>query len=630
MPSVHPDRSLIALVLGFIVLIGVVGATIWLYTSQQRSVEWVNHTLRVESQLSTILSRVQDAETGQRGFMLTGLDDFLAPHRLAVAHIKGDLDTLMQVVADNPEQRKAAVVLRQKVNRRIASLDIGITRKRRGVIIAPEGFRPGLVLMGDIRQHIAAMKAREQELLAVRTRNAQRLNVLVSAALTTSTALIILFGLAALLNARRRLEDTVATGEALAHSNRRLRTEAEERQTAEAQLRQIQKMETIGQLTGGIAHDFNNMLAIVIGSLEIARRRLGANVEPRAAQNLDNALDGAQRAAQLTSRLLAFSRQQPLDPQSLDANRLVGGMSEMLRRTMGDQLRMETVLAGGLWHCFADPGQLENAIVNLCVNARDAMPDGGRLTIETTNAFLDDAYAAAHAEVAAGQYVMISVSDTGTGMPRDIAERAFDPFFTTKGVGKGTGLGLSQVFGFVKQSHGHVKIYSEPGEGTTIKLYLPRHYGATAENDDSAAELVIFGSDLPHAIDKEIILVVEDEERVRHVSVDALRDLGYIVVQASDAQHALEVLALQPRIDLLFTDIVMPDMNGRKLADLARVDRPELKVLYTTGYTRNAIVHNGMLDPGVAFLAKPFTLSQLAHKIRQVLDNPQEELVAQG
>jgi CheY-like chemotaxis protein len=293
-------------------------------------------------------------------------------------------------------------------------------------------------------------------------------------------------------------------------------------------------------------------------------------------------------------------------------------MSELLRRTIGEHLRVETVLAGGLWRTFADPTQLENAIVNLCVNARDAMPGGGKLTIETTNAHLDDTYAAQHDEVAPGQYVMISVTDTGTGMPPEVVERAFDPFYTTKGVGRGTGLGLSQVHGFVKQSRGHVKIYSEPGVGTTIKIYLPRHAGEEDVADSHTRPV----GELPHARDGEIVLVVEDDERVRHLSVDALRELGYTVVQASDAAQAMTVLTLQPRVDLLFTDVVMPDLDGRRLADRARAERPNLKVLYTTGYTRNAIVHNGMLDADVAFLAKPFTIEQLALKVRQVLDAP--------
>ncbi len=285
--------------------------------------------------------------------------------------------------------------------------------------------------------------------------------------------------------ARRRANAADAARAALQISNERLLAEAASRATVEAQVRQMQKMESIGQLTGGIAHDFNNMLAIVIGSLDLARRRLRSDPD-RAAENIESALQGADRAAQLTARLLAFSRQQPLAPRALDINRLVGSMSEMLRRTLGEAVRFETVLAGGLWPAFVDAAQLENALVNLAVNARDAMAEGGRLTVETNNGHLDDAYAAAHSEVVAGQYVMISVTDTGCGMPPHVIERAFDPFFTTKSVGKGTGMGLSQVFGFVKQSGGHVKIYSEVGVGTTVKLYLRRHFGE-AELDGAGA-----------------------------------------------------------------------------------------------------------------------------------------------
>ena len=291
-------------------------------------------------------------------------------------------------------------------------------------------------------------------------------------------------------------------------------------------------------------------------------------------------------------------------------------MSELLRRTLGEQIAVETVLAGGLWRTYADAGQLENAILNLAVNARDAMGGGGKLTIETNNAHLDDEYARARSEVEPGQYVLICVTDTGDGMTPEVIGRAFDPFFTTKEVGKGTGLGLSQVFGFVKQSGGHIAIYSEPGQGTTIKLYLPRFAGAIPANEERAAAPLV----LPEGRPDEIILVVEDEQRVRHFSVDALRELGYTAISAGDGREALRLLEEQPTISLLFTDVVMPEMNGRRLADEARAKRPDLKILYTTGYTRNAVVHNGMLDAGVAFLPKPFTIAQLAIKVREVLD----------
>jgi CheY-like chemotaxis protein len=300
----------------------------------------------------------------------------------------------------------------------------------------------------------------------------------------------------------------------------------------------------------------------------------------------------------------------------MDVNKLVAGMSELLRRTIGENLRVETVLAGGLWRAYADAGQLENAILNLCVNARDAMPAGGRLTIETSNAHLDDAYASDNSDVQAGQYTMVSVSDTGEGMPASVVERAFDPFYTTKGVGKGTGLGLSQVHGYVRQSGGHVKIYSETGVGTTVKIYLPRSFAV----EDAVEVVKPVQAETPRAQGDEVILVVEDDERVRQLSVETLRELGYTVVQASDGAQALVILTVQPRIDLLFTDIVMPDMNGRRLADEARVMRPDLRVLYTTGYTRDAIVHNGVLDPNVTFVPKPFTIDQLAVKVRKMLD----------
>lgn len=618
MHRLRPDQSLMILALSVLVVLTAVGGTVWLYRSQQTSIGWVNHTLRVEGRLSDMVARVQDAETSQRGFMLTHEPAFLVPYQEAVRRWRTDLGALREGVSDNPTQAADVDRLGGLVERRFVLLQEGIEDAQARRPITPDYFRPGLIVSTQIRSIIATMKVREEGLLAHRSADAARLATWVSIGLAVSSALVIMLGVMALMSARRRLQEVVASRAALNEVNLALLAEAEDRQAAETQLRQMQKMESIGQLTGGIAHDFNNMLAIVIGSLDMAKRRLTENVDPRVASGIENAAEGAQRAAQLTARLLAFSRQQPLDPQPLDTNKLVGGMSELLRRTIGETIRVETVLAGGLWRTNIDAGQLESAILNLCVNARDAMPDGGHLTVETANGHLDDAYAARHNEVTAGQYVTVSVTDTGTGMPPEVVDRAFDPFFTTKGVGKGTGLGLSQVFGFVKQSQGHVKIYSEPGQGTTIKIYLPRYYG---EDREAAAYVSPDAATLPQAQGDEIVLVVEDEDSVRHMSVDALRELGYTVVQASDAAQALSVMTIQPRIDLLFTDIVMPDMNGKLLSDRARIERPDLKVLFTTGYTRNAIVHNGTLDAGVAFLAKPFTLDQLAFKVREVLDD---------
>jgi PAS domain S-box-containing protein len=388
------------------------------------------------------------------------------------------------------------------------------------------------------------------------------------------------------------------------------RREQELEKTQEA-LRQSQKMEAVGQLTGGIAHDFNNMLAVIIGGLNLIERRL-AKDEP-VGDLIAATQDGARRAADLTHRLLAFSRQLPLDPKTVDVAGMVKSMSEILNRTLGERIHLETILAAGLWKARTDASQLENALLNLALNARDAMPEGGRLTIETSNAHLDDGYAREYEEVAAGQYVLVAVSDTGEGIAPEMLDKVFEPFFTTKGVGKGTGLGLSQVFGYVKQSGGHIKIYSELAQGTTVKIYLPRAF------DDHAAQRTVPRSQTPGGTPREVILLVEDEERMREITAAGLRELGYTVLHTSTGQQALEMLRLYPQIVLLFSDIVMPEMNGRELADEAVKIRPDLKVIFATGYTRNAVVHNGVLDPGVNFLSKPFTLDQLGRKVREVL-----------
>lgn len=326
------------------------------------------------------------------------------------------------------------------------------------------------------------------------------------------------------------------------------------------------------------------------------------------------AIDGAQRAAGLTQRLLAFSRQQPLAPVTLDGNKMISGMADLLARTLGETISLETVLAAGLWRVRADPGQLENAVLNLCVNGRDAMPDGGKLTLETANSYVDEVAAKAYS-IPSGQYVMIAVADNGVGMSADVIAKAFDPFFTTKGVGKGTGLGLSQVYGFVRQSGGHVKIYSEIGVGTTVKIYLPRHLGEAGPEFVRRVPMASY-----RGRTNEVILVVEDEDRVRGVSVEALRELGYTVVSAANPHEALKLLDGGLSVALLFTDVVMPSMSGRELAVQARDRIPGLKVLYTTGYTRNAIIHNGILDPGTNLLPKPFSIDELATKVREVLD----------
>jgi PAS domain S-box-containing protein len=388
---------------------------------------------------------------------------------------------------------------------------------------------------------------------------------------------------------------------------------------ARERLLQWQKMEAIGQLTGGVAHDFNNLLTIVIGNLETAQRHLGAlsgGAASRLKRALDNAMRGAQRAAVLTQRLLAFSRQQPLDPKPLDLNKFIAAEVEFLQRSLGETIEVEAVGSAGLWPVEVDAHQLEAAMLNLAVNARDAMPNGGKLTIETSNAFLDQDYCSANPEVIPGQYVMIAVSDNGAGMTQNVVERAFEPFFSTKSAGQGTGLGLSQVYGFIKQSKGHIKIYSEVGEGTSVKIYLPRLLQDIDRRDEEQqpAEAV-------EGPGHETILVVEDDRDVRAYLVELLRDLNYRVLSAHDAVSALGLIENgEIRIDLLLTDVVLPGMNGRQLAEQAKNRRPHLQVLFTTGYSRNAIVHQGRLDPGVAMIQKPITQESLAARIRDLLD----------
>ena len=408
-----------------------------------------------------------------------------------------------------------------------------------------------------------------------------------------------------------------------AHLLRNLQEEASKREIAEASLRQAQKMEAIGQLTGGIAHDFNNLLTVILGNLDTIRRRLAnepADASAPLARPLEGAMQGARSAAKLTHRLLAFSRLQPLDPVPLDLNKTIASISDLLMRTVGSPITVETVLAGGLWLTMADANQLENVLVNLAINAKDAMPEGGKITIETANGYLDDAYAASFGDVTPGQYVVLSVTDTGTGIAPEVLERVFEPFFTTKQSGMGTGLGLSMVHGFVKQSGGHVRIYSEAGMGTSVKVYLPR---LPQEAAMAAAPKALDPDPKPLAAAKagETVLIVEDNDGVLEFACTALEDLGYRVLLARDGPEALAQLESEERIDLLFTDVVMTmDMTGRQLADHARGMRPSLPVLFTTGYSRNAIFHQGRLDANVNLLSKPYTQAELARKVRAVLD----------
>ncbi len=410
----------------------------------------------------------------------------------------------------------------------------------------------------------------------------------------------------------RTLSWTAVPGEDHLHAVGRDVTEQRELEEA---FRQAQKMEAVGQLTGGIAHDFNNLLTGIVGSLDLLSTRLAQGRTDVAERYITAALTSAQRAAALTHRLLAFARRQPLDPRPVDANALVASLEDLVRRTLGETVALETRLADGLWPTLCDANQLESAILNLAINARDAMPDGGRLAIETRNVELDGIFAAAHADVTPGPYIRLAVTDTGTGMPPEVVRRAFDPFFTTKPIGQGTGLGLSMIYGFARQSGGHAIIASEVGRGTTVALFLPRHAGPPAEAEapspDPAAR--------PVAGSGETVLVVEDEPAVRSLIVDVLRDLGYRALEAGDGPSGLAALRAASRIDLLVTDVGLPGLNGRQLADAAREHRPALKVLFITGYAENAATA-GFLAPGMQMITKPFPIDLLARRIRAMIE----------
>ena len=582
--------------------------------ANQSAVDWISHTSQVQASLSALSNASVDALQAERMFLITRSEDQIVIRTGHLKRLMQALESTAQLVDDNRDQLQLVNELRTLIATRSATGQLLIDAHRAAVgvgeMIDPVTLR-GHAELALLRAKIRDIETHEAKILEIRTKTA----AFYLEALGITLGLGILVVATALWFWWRQSQYAIRI---LAESNSKLTESLLERSRIDDQIRHMQKMESIGQLTGGLAHDFNNMLAIVSASLTLAQKRLlkgTTNIAPL----LNGALDGAQRAATLTNRLLAFSRLQPLAPETLNINRIIGGMSDMITRTIGDAVCVETVLAGGLWTTLVDVSQLENALLNLCVNARDAMPNGGSLTIETGNAHLDETYVRQTPELKAGQYVLIAVTDTGTGMTPEIIARAFDPFFTTKDVGKGSGMGLSQVFGFVKQSGGHLKIYSEVGQGTTIKIYLSRSFESESAGQVASKLQLAETRGMPHGNPRQIILVVEDEVGVRALTVMALRELGYTVIHAADADTALQQLDKHADINLLFTDIVMPGMNGRKLADEAVRRQPDLKVLFTTGFTRNAVVHGGVLDAGVNFIAKPFTIEQLAAKVSNVV-----------
>jgi signal transduction histidine kinase/DNA-binding response OmpR family regulator len=702
---------LLAAVPLFLVLAGAAYLTVSFAQNERTEQGWVVHTYQVIDSLRALLSDAADAETGQRGYLLTHKQSYLSPYRAAQGRIAHDLDTFDALTKDNPDQQRRAVALRGLIQHRLTILDKGIAASGLATPVPPALMTildQGTQVMITLRLLVDGGLGTEKVLLQQRidARRAVENAEITSAILAGLLALAVLLGAAALLvrnntrlvvseairrrqaailqatldnirdgvlvfdetdrvaafnnvffrlmdfperlaaigatldafkdfdasNARRTFSDVAVTAASESRYERFLRGERDldvyrasvpgtgflvaaadvsARVRAEAAMRQAQKMEAVGHLTGGVAHDFNNLLQIISANLDLAVADARAN--PKTAERLQNAISAVERGSRLTGQLLAFARRQALDPRSTNLGRLLNDMTDLLRRTLGERVEVESIVSGGLWNTLVDPTQVENAILNLAINARDAMPDGGKLTIEVANAYLDDTYAAQHAEVNAGQYVMLGVSDTGFGMSAEIVARVFDPFFTTKPEGKGTGLGLSQVYGFVKQSGGHVKVYSEPGQGTTVKIYLPRTRKPQEGLGPVTTSTVVGGH--------ETILVVEDDAGVRAAVVDILSDLGYSVLKAESADQGLAVISSGARIDLLFTDVVMPGpINTREFARRAQEMRPGLKVLFTSGYTQNAIVHNGRLDDDAYLLSKPYRKDDLARKLRSLLD----------
>jgi signal transduction histidine kinase len=617
------SRTIILVGVG-LVAAAVLGVAILVVRSSEADF-WLAHTIKVQQAGEALLSEIQLAESAKRGYLLTRDSDYLNEFNQASGAIPRLFEDLNGLVTEGTEQRSRLDVLRPTIDAKLAEMDDTLALDQQGLREESlDTIRSARAegLSKSIRQGLFEFLGSERKLLEQRQEQASKLRrwlaVLIGVALLTALLLTAILAVAT----RRAVADLVAR-------TRELEEESQRRQEAEHSLHQVQKMEAVGQLSGGIAHDFNNLLTIIMGNLDTIKRRIAdwpksSGGEQKQVAKLEKPVDaamyGARSAAQLTQRLLAFSRRQALEPKRVDPNRLVADMLDLLKRSLGEQISVETVLGAGLWPTFADPNQLENALLNLALNARAAMPEGGCLTIETANAYLDDAYARRFGDIEPGQYVVLCVTDTGTGIPLNVIEHVFEPFFSTKPAGEGSGLGLSMVHGFVKQSGGHVRIYSEEGHGTTVKIYLPRMSSAEEKAASPAAKEET-PPPPPRAEPQETILLVEDNDGVREYAASVLHGLGYAVLEAGDTAAAIEILGKRPPIDLLFTDVVLPGgLNGRTLADEVRRKYPGLPVLFTTGYTRNAIVHQGRLDADVELLNKPYTEQDLARKIRQMLD----------
>jgi signal transduction histidine kinase len=617
-------NSRIIILVGFgLLAIATLALIIGLFRSREADIG-VEHTFQVQQTAQAFMISTRDAEGAVRSYLLSSDEKDIGEFEPSLAETASQLKSLGRLTADNAIQQNRVQVLDSLIQAKSEEL-------RNCIALAKSGQHDAalaLINAPDDRQTLTKIRAVIEEVLDTERNLLKDRQTQAAGSRYVLAALIGLALLTATVLASILAVSTRTAIQGLLQRTAELEKESKLRQEAEATLHQALKMEAVGQLTGGIAHDFNNLLTIIIGNLDTVRRALAHAGNPGTVDELrakltkpvESALKGANSAAQLTQRLLAFSRRQALEPAKVDLNRLVSDMIEILRRTLAEDVSIETVLGAGLWPTFIDAHQVENVLLNLALNAKAAMPKGGHLTIETANCYLDDAYVELFGDVEAGQYVLLCVTDTGAGIRAEVLDRVFEPFYTTKPQGEGSGLGLAMVHGFVKQSGGHIRIYSEQGHGTTVKIYLPR-----ATGDDKIAAVPAGKparpTPTPSAKKDETVLVVEDNDGVRNYANEVLERLGYRVLQASDANEALRLLSDGKHVDLLFTDVVLPGaITGRVLADQAKDLRPGLRVLYTTGYTRNAIVHQGRLDPDVNLLNKPYTQQDLGRKVRDILD----------
>ena len=612
---------------GFVLLTLLLAGAYVLATARERGIEQQQHIQAVRASLRRTLLTIEDAETGQRGYLLTGQKAYLAPYNSSRGELTVILRTLDHQMTGRlrqylPELRALIAGKQTELAQTLAYYDRGDHATAARLVRSNLGMH----LMERIRALISAMLVDCDRNIAAEQARERLLSRWVLTGASASALAILGLAVLTLREMSRRHRIMVRTRDELLASSEALRRSTERQAMLEEAVRQSRKMEALGALTGGMAHDFNNMLAVVMGNLELLKGRL-ARGNHDIGRYADYALDATRRAGELTQRLLAFARKQPLHAVLVAPGEVVASITEVIRRTLGGIYSVELEQAPDLWKTRVDVNQLESALINLAVNARDAMPEGGRLTVRTANVFLDEDYASSRPDVASGAYVMIAMTDTGHGMTAEVRRKAFEPFFTTKAAGKGTGLGLSQVYGFIKQSGGQVEIDSEEGKGTTVRIYLPRADGQPAAG---AIRPGPSGSGMPRGDGTTLILLVDDDVGVRVFAAEALTELGYRVLTAASGHDGLAVLDAHPQIELLLTDVEMAQITGWELADIARQVRPGLKVLLMTGFAREATERIGERIPGAGLLRKPFTLEELAHRVHAVLSDGQGRSPAAG